>query len=215
MPDFFQTQQARAQRAFERGWEKANATDRITRRLRSVQQIDTGGSAAAQASKAAAMASLVKARAAYAKLDDVEPSAAAKSAAKARRVARGQVVAAKADLSAAVIDLMRATAKPISDAMESLTMPIAERAIESWPVQSGRSRDAIMLNVSMQGTEVSFEISNDAPYIFYIMQGYFNTADKKRLKRGQYAWVTLIRGPMRKAVDKVARRIERNFRAGR
>ena len=211
MPDFFQTQAQRAQNAFERGWERESAVHRVDRTLRTVQKIDTFGSSAAQASKAKAMAALQKARARYAQLEDVEPSAAAVSKAKARRVARGQVIKAQADLSIAVIELLRSTAKPIADAMEALTMPIAKRAIDGWPVRSGRSRDALFCNVTMSGTVVSFAMSNDAPYIYYIVQGAELTADGRRLKRGQYAWVTLVRTPMYRAADKVAEEIERRF----
>jgi len=212
MPDYFQTQSDRAQQAYQRGWEKESAVHRVDRQLRSVQRIDAMGSASAQASKAQAIAALKRAKQQYQRAEDVEPSAAAVSAAKARRVARGQLVAARADLSIAVIELLRATAKPIADAMESLTVPIAERAIDGWPVQSGRSRDAIMCNVEMRGTVVSFSMSNDAPYIYYIKQGKRQTSDKRRLKRGQAAWVTLIRTPMYRAADKVAAEIERRFK---
>jgi multidrug efflux pump subunit AcrA (membrane-fusion protein) len=212
MPDYFQTQSDRAQQAYQRGWEKESAVHRVDRQLRSVQRIDAMGSASAQASKAQAIAALNRAKQQYKRAEDVEPSAAAVSAAKARRVARGQLVAARADLSIAVIELLRATAKPIADAMESLTVPIAERAIDGWPVQSGRSRDAIMCNVQMSGTVVSFTMSNDAPYIYYIKQGKRTTSDKRRLKRGQAAWVTLIRTPMYRAADKVAAEIERRFK---
>jgi len=211
MPDYFQTQSDRAQQAYQRGWEKESAVHRVDRQLRSVQRIDAMGSASAQASKAQAIAALKRAQQQYKRAEDVEPSAAAVSAAKARRVARGQLVAARADLSIAVIELLRATAKPIADAMESLTVPIAERAIDGWPVQSGRSRDAIMCNVEMNGTEVSFSMSNDAPYVYYVKQGKRQTSDKRRLKRGQAAWVTLIRTPMYRAADKVAAEIERRF----
>jgi len=212
MPDYFQTQSDRAQQAYQRGWEKESAVHRVDRQLRSVQRIDARGSASAQASKAQAIAALKRAQQQYKRAEDVEPSAAAVSAAKARRVARGQLVAARADLSIAVIELLRATAKPIADAMESLTVPIAERAIDGWPVQSGRSRDAIMCNVEMNGTEVSFSMSNDAPYVYYVKQGKRQTSDKRRLKRGQAAWVTLIRTPMYRAADKVAAEIERRFK---
>lgn len=212
MPDYFQTQSDRAQQAYQRGWEKESAVHRVDRQLRSVQRIDAMGSASAQASKARAIAALNSAKQMYKRAEDFPPSAAAVSLAKARRVARGQLVAARADLSIAVIELLRATAKPIADAMESLTVPIAERAIDGWPVQSGRSRDAIMCNVQMSGTVVSFTMSNDAPYIYYIKQGKWTTSDKRILKRGQAAWVTLIRTPMYRAADKVAARIKRRFR---
>ena len=51
MPDFFQTQAQRAQNAYNRGWERETASERVDRQLSTVQRIDTFGSSAAQASK--------------------------------------------------------------------------------------------------------------------------------------------------------------------
>jgi hypothetical protein len=211
MPDFFQTQAQRAQNAYSRGWERETASERVDRQLSTVQRIDTFGSSAAQASKARAMAALRKAREQLQAAEAQEPSAAAVSKAKARREARGQLITAKADLSAAVIELLRATAKPVADALESVTVPIAQRAIDGWPVRTGRSRDAILMAVTGGTSSVTVAMENDAPYIFYIFQGQRLTADERRLKKGQYAWVTLVRKPMTRAPDRIAEEIERRF----
>lgn len=212
MPDFFQTQYQRASTAYHRGYEMSDASERIEMQITSTQRINTQGSSAAEASKARTLAALHKAKADLQRLVDNPPSMRESEILRARRQAKRDVIRAKADVTMAAIELLRAIAPPIAEALQEVVVPIAQRAMDGWPVRSGRSRDLLVLNVQASGTKFSAQIDNDASYVFFIMQGARNTADKKRMKRGQYAWVTLVRKPMRKAPEKLARLIEDKFR---
>jgi hypothetical protein len=145
------------------------------------------------------------------------PSAAAVSRAKHRTAARGQWVTASADFSSISMRYLRAVARPVAQGIESEMVPIAEHAIEGWPVRTGRSRDAILLAVDASGGDkISAKISNDVRYVYYVKRGthsrYSKTADRpENLRRGRPAWVDLVRRPFRGVEDRIARYIEQNW----
>lgn len=214
--DFFATQEQRAARSFAHGEQRRSGASRLDRDIRRVQGWETHGSKRAEASKSAALASLQQARSALQRAEALPPPAAAISAAKQRRKARGDWVQAGADLTTATIELMRMVARPVAEAIEENMIPLAEYAIAGWPVKSGRSRDALQVHVRATSEEVTTSFINDVAYVMYIKRGthsrYSATADTpENLRQGRPAWVDLARRPFRGMADTIADDIARKF----
>lgn len=212
MADFFQTQEQRAQRGHLTAFDRATEFDRIDQQLKRLNRLDVSGSRSAAALKSESIDGLLQARRALENARRAQPSAADVSYVKQRRVARGQLMRATASLTSATIDLLRSVYPPVAEAFERTVVPIAETAFDGWPVDTGKSRDAMQLAINMKDNRVSARMISDAPYVFYVRQGRANTSNRKVLTRGKYAWVALVRTPMYAADEQIARDIERAYR---
>jgi hypothetical protein len=109
------------------------------------------------------------------------------------------------DFADSVIDLIDSSSAIVANAMQRHLVPVAQKAKEKWPVDSGFSKEQIGLNfaVGLDG-EFTGKIENSAFYV-----------DKIRPKGGGPLIVdTLIVGPSEKAAVSIEKQIANDIIEG-
>lgn len=147
-----------------------------------------------------------------------------------RTLARGALIAADQGANEATMAWLAAVAPALARVIEERWIPVAERAVEYFPVDTGLARDSMTFSLVRTGDQMRLMISNPVRYMHYIRwaQKDGNKRERERrqntlramvlgLRMGRSPWWDLVRRPVddaaRQMVDDLAREIERQ--AGR
>ena len=147
-----------------------------------------------------------------------------------RPLAQGALIAADQGANEATMAWLAAVAPALARVIEERWIPVAERAVEFFPVDTGLARDSMTFSLLRTGDEMRLTISNPVRYMHYIRwaQKRATQRDRERhqntlramvlgIRMGRSPWWDLVRRPVddaaRQMVDDLAREIERE--AGR
>ncbi len=96
-----------------------------------------------------------------------------------------------------VLDLMNQVAPDVAEAFEKEVVPVAERAVDKWPVDTGLSRALISLRFSATDSTLTGTLRSRAPYTVFINKGQ--------------TWRSLLDRPWKAATSRVEARIGRTL----
>lgn len=83
------------------------------------------------------------------------------------------------------LQLIEQAAPTVARAFNRRLVPVAERALSAWPVQTGLSRASLSLTFVVEGDNLIGSLDNSAPYAGFINQ--FDTAQQLIILPGELA----------------------------
>jgi hypothetical protein len=85
-----------------------------------------------------------------------------------RNVPRDQSIRPPADLNQMMAAHIERAYPAVADAIQRYFLPVAWRAVERWPVDTGLSRSMLSLDFFASDSEYGVRLANRAPYVWYI-----------------------------------------------
>lgn len=143
-----------------------------------------------------------------------------------RPLARGALIAADQGANEATMAWLRAVAPALATVIEQEWVPIAERAVNYFPVDTGLARDSMTFSLLRTGDDLRLMISNPVRYMHYIRWGQRSGPGRAARAReatqraqslgitiGRSPWWDLVRRPVtdaaRAMVDRLGTELER------
>lgn len=126
---------------------------------------------------------------------------------RSRPLAQGALLAADDGANQATMAWLAAVAPSLAAVIESHWIPVAQRAVDFFPVDTGLARDSMTLSLLQSSSGLRIMISNPVAYMHYIRwaqkrpEGLMATrrAQALGIRVGRSPWWDLVRHPVRDA----------------